>query len=150
MSDGTQRVYATLGILVAVMVFFIIMLGVTFGVFGVDGVGTVMIVAGILVVLIIAFLVFVGIVKLIASIYGNATSHIINFQAADDRGEVERLRITRELMRSDREYDKDVRRLAVPVARQLARQLPVAKQVEPDDFYRLPVYDDGNTIDCEG
>lgn len=74
---------------------------------------------------------------------------IVDFQAADDRGEVARANVIREMVRGQREFDKDVRRAALPLARQQAyviterRQLEAQNKPTGDDFYdALPIGDD--------
>jgi hypothetical protein len=71
---------------------------------------------------------------------------IVDFQAADDRGEVARANVYREMMRGEREFSKDVRRAALPLAKQQAHYITERKQLEwkrqhdteEDDWYALP------------
>lgn len=74
---------------------------------------------------------------------------IVDFQAADDRGEVARMGVFREIARSGREFDKDVRRAALPLARHHAaalteRHLLEAERKAPevDNWYVLPEVED--------
>lgn len=75
---------------------------------------------------------------------------VIGFQEADDRGEVARANVYREMVRAQREFDKDVRRAALPLAKQHAlaieeRRLLEAQRVKEsdgDDWYVIPEGDD--------
>lgn len=92
---------------------------------------------------------FVGV--LIAGMVQRWTLHgIIGFQEADDRGEVARAHVYREMVRGQREFDKDVRRAALPLAKQHAmvlqeRHMLEAQRVQAnseDDWYAIPEADD--------
>jgi len=73
---------------------------------------------------------------------------IVDFQAADDRGEVARFGAIKEVLRGQREFDRDVRRAALPLAKNQAyviterqRLEDTRRQVETDaaaDWYALP------------
>lgn len=71
---------------------------------------------------------------------------LVDFQAADDRGEVARANVYREMLRGEREFSKDVRRAAMPLAKTQAQYLTERKQLEwkrqhdteEDDWYALP------------
>lgn len=92
---------------------------------------------------------FVGV--LIAGMVQRWTLHgIIGFQEADDRGEVARANVYREMVRAQREFDKDVRRAALPLAKQQATVLEERRLLEAqrskessgDDWYVIPEGDD--------
>lgn len=137
MSDNERNSFATFLIIAAVMVFFLIMLGVVFGAYGGDGVREVLSWSGYIAILVVVLGIFALLVLLVAWIFNLATRNIVNFQAADDRGEAARMNAIREMMRNNREYDKDVRRLALPMARQIAKRedepVPVDAWAMDDD-----------------
>lgn len=70
---------------------------------------------------------------------------IVDFQAADDRGEIARTQMLREMLRGTNQYERDLRRLAGPIAKQqaLAMQERLAFQAErkqndtDDSWYQL-------------
>ncbi len=71
---------------------------------------------------------------------------LVDFQAADDRGEIARANTMREIVRGANQYEKDLRRLAMPIAKQqaLAMQERYALQAERkqgdtgNSWYQLP------------
>lgn len=76
-----------------------------------------------------AIMLFVGV--LIAGMIQRWTLNgIVDFQAADDRGEIARANVIREMIRGQREYDRDVRRAALPLAKQQAHVITERKQLE--------------------
>lgn len=76
-----------------------------------------------------AFMLFLGV--LIAGMIQRWTLNgIVDFQAADDRGEVARQNVVREMIRGQREFDRDVRRAALPLAKQQAHVITERKQLE--------------------
>lgn len=92
-----------------------------------------------------ALMLFLGV--LIAGMIQRWTLNaLVDFQDADDRGEVARANVVREMIRSQREFDKDVRRAASPLARQQAQVIDQRRQLEAqnraaqetDDWYVLP------------
>lgn len=76
-----------------------------------------------------ALMLFLGV--LIAGLIQKWTINgIVDFQAADDRGEVARANVVREMVRGQREYDRDVRRMVMPLAKQQAIVMAERKQLE--------------------
>lgn len=76
-----------------------------------------------------ALMLFLGV--LIAGMIQRWTINgIVGFQEADDRGEVARANVIREMIRGQREFDRDVRRAAMPLARQQAGVMVERKQLE--------------------
>jgi len=99
---------------------------------------------------------FVGI--LIAGMVQRWTLNgIVDFQAADDRGEVARFGAIKEVLRGQREFERDVRRAALPLAKGQAYVIAERQRLEDtrrqiavddaDSWYALPdnveVSDDG-------
>lgn len=80
----------------------------------------------------------------------NTLNAMVDFQAADDRGEIARANVIKEMIRGQREFDRDVRRAALPLARQQAHVITERKQLEAqnratrntDDWYVLPDVED--------
>ena len=90
---------------------------------------------------------FVGV--LIANMVQRTTLNgVIDFQAADDRGEVARFGAMKEMMRGQREFERDVRRAALPLAKNQAYVINERQRLEDtrqrietdaaDDWYALP------------
>ena len=90
---------------------------------------------------------FVGV--LIAGMVQRTTLNgIVDFQAADDRGEVARFGAIKEVLRGQREFERDVRRAALPLAKNQAYVLTERQRLEDtrhriettaaDDWYALP------------
>lgn len=96
-----------------------------------------------------ALMLFLGV--LIAGLIQRWTLNgIVDFQAADDRGEIARANVIKEMIRGQREFDRDVRRAALPLAKQQAHVIEERRQLEAqnraaqdtDDWYVLPEVDD--------
>lgn len=150
MNENNQNRFATAIMVIACMVFFLIMIGIVGFTYGVEGIQYLLPILGVIAAFGVALFFVVVVMLVVAYINNRATQNIISFQAADDMGETARMNMMREVVKGNNNYDKDVRRLALPVARQLARPASRAKEVEQDDFYELSMYADGNTIDYEG
>lgn len=71
---------------------------------------------------------------------------LVDFQAADDRGEIARANVMREMVRGANRYEQDLRRLAAPIAKQQAaamteRYMLSAERKQDargDSWYQLP------------
>ncbi len=150
MNENNQNRFATAIMVIASMVFILLMIGIVGIAYGLEGIQYLLPILGVVAGLAVMLFFVIVTMLVVAYIFNLANRNDRAAQESNDRADVAKFNALREGMRADREYDKDVRRLALPVARQLARPAPQSKAVEQDDFYQLPVYDDGNTIDYEG
>ena len=102
---------------------------------------------------------FVGI--LIAGMVQRWTLNgIVDFQAADDRGEVARFGAIKEVLRGQREFERDVRRAALPLAKNQAYVINERQRLEDtrhriettaaDDWYALPDHAGVEVSDDDG
>ncbi len=147
MSDNTRNILAGTAILVALMVFYLIIMFVIWLVKGVDAVSTALdysfyiLIAG----LIVGFL--FAIILLVARIFNMATRNIIEFQQSDDRGEIARMAM-RSLGQGDKQAMQMASRMAIQqsnaIVRASQRQLP-EPEAEYTDYWPLPEEHDHGT-----
>lgn len=85
-------------------------------------------------------------VRMVSGIYRDATNILVDFQAADDRGEIARTAVN--LIRTGNQLDGRVMTLAGNLAKQQTRALLTANQqpaqsdTDDDDYWTVPQFED--------
>ena len=147
MSDETKRViFWVLGIALF-MVFYLIIMAVVGFVKGAAGVESMLDITGWIVIVMLGVGILFAIVLLFARIFISVAQTFIQFQAADDKGEIARV-----AMNQMGKFDVKVAQVAGRLAQQQAnaivrasnRQLPPVQEPEPEyaDFWPLPQLED--------
>ena len=147
MSDETKRViFWVLGIALF-MVFYLIIMAVVGFVKGAAGVESMLDITGWIVIVMFGVGILFAIVLLFARIFISVAQTFIQFQAADDKGEIARV-----AMNQMGKFDVKVAQVAGRLAQQQAsaivrasnRQLPTVQEPEPEyaDYWPLPQLED--------
>lgn len=112
---------------------------------GEDGAKVALIVTAIVLLWLLYHAQHMGTVRTVSSIYHDASQNLIDFQAADDRGEIARTAV--KLITSGNQLDSRVLGLAGNLAKGQARAM-IAQQPAPqndiveNDYWGLPVFED--------
>lgn len=92
--------------------------------FGDEGVRFSMLAVGVLIVFGVVFGSFAVAVRMVTAVHNNTINGIVDFQAADDRGEVARAKVYQEIMRGDR----DTMKIAANFGREQAKAIAAAER----------------------
>ena len=147
MSDETKRVILWVLGIALFMVFYLIIMAVVGFVKGAGGVESMLDITGWIVIVMLGVGILFAIVLLFARIFISVAQTFIQFQAADDKGEIARV-----AMNQMGKFDVKVAQVAGRLAQQQAsaivrasnRQLPIVQEPEPEytDFWPLPQLED--------
>ena len=117
--------------------------------FGDEGVRFTMLGTATLILFVAVFTMYTIAMRQVMSVHNATINGIVDFQAADDRGEVARARVLQEVVRSDRDYAKEVGRLAARFGQDQAKAitdankqplaLPERSSFNPDAWGSVPV-----------
>ena len=111
-------------LLVLVLLTLVLLWWATSYYFGDEGVRVSMLGAAVLVVFAVVFGTFAVAVRMVTAVHNNTINGIVDFQAADDRGEVARARVYQEIMRGDR----DTMKIAANFGREQAKAIAAAER----------------------
>ncbi len=147
MSDETKRViFWVLGIALF-MLFYLIIMAVVGFVKGSGGVESMLDITGWIVIVLLGIGILFALVMLFARIFISVAQTFIEFQAADDKGEIARV-----AMNQMGKFDVKVAQVAGRLAQQQSnaivrasqRQLPTVQEPEPEyaDYWPLPQLED--------
>jgi len=92
--------------------------------FGDEGVRFSMLAVGILIMFVVVFGMFAVAVRMVTAVHNNTINGIVDFQSADDRGEVARMNAWRQVSKNE----GDVVRLAAKFGQEQARALTAAER----------------------
>lgn len=150
MSDTTRNIIMIVVGLVALMIFFLIILGLIWIINGGQAVNDALTTSWHALIVIGAILVMFGIVGATLLVAHVSTNNLIRFQAADDRGEA-----FRHVMKGIGSQDKEIARLANSLAKEQVRVMlsqnqlpgpaaPAAEEPAEAQWWQLAVVEDDN------
>jgi len=100
--------------------------------FGDSGVRVTALGVALLLVLALVYVMFAGAVRMVTSVHNNTIQGIVDFQAADDRGEVARSKVLAEVVRGASRNGQDATRLAQQMTRGMLQTERAAIRAQPE------------------
>ena len=145
MSSTERNMWAVFGIVAAVMVFFLLLSGIVYLANGIEGLRALLTASGYIAALIIIVILVSGIQIVGAWISNLNSRNFIAAQQSNDDSDVAKFNALKESLRGDREYQKDVRRQALPMAKMLAKPT----ETEPAMANTWYTDDDDEDVDAD-